>query len=41
MLVPIVVFLALFGAILPEERYLEDKFGQEYLGYKAKVRRWL
>ncbi len=27
--------------IKPEERILEDKFGQEYLDYKSKVRRWL
>jgi protein-S-isoprenylcysteine O-methyltransferase Ste14 len=24
-----------------EERYLETRFGAEYLGYKAAVRRWL
>jgi protein-S-isoprenylcysteine O-methyltransferase Ste14 len=24
-----------------EERYLERRFGAEYLGYKEKVRRWL
>jgi protein-S-isoprenylcysteine O-methyltransferase Ste14 len=24
-----------------EEAYLERRFGQEYLGYKGKVRRWL
>ncbi len=24
-----------------EERYLEAQFGQEYLDYKSKVRRWL
>ena len=28
-------------AIEPEERYLERKFGGEYLDYKARVRRWI
>ena len=28
-------------AIIKEEEYLEAKFGQECLDYKAKVRRWL
>ncbi len=30
-----------YGVILREERYLERKFGQGYLDYKAQVRRWL
>jgi protein-S-isoprenylcysteine O-methyltransferase Ste14 len=28
-------------AILPEERHLERRFGEAYLDYKAKTRRWL
>lgn len=28
-------------AILPEEAYLERRFGADYLDYKARVRRWL
>jgi len=28
-------------AIRPEEKYLTDKFGENYLNYKASVRRWL
>lgn len=28
-------------AILPEERHLEAKFGDEYRAYKAKTRRWI
>lgn len=30
-----------YGVILPEERYLEARFGQEYRMYRQKVRRWL
>jgi len=30
-----------FVVIPREERYLEQRFGAEYLNYKAKVRRWL
>lgn len=29
------------GVILREERYLERKFGAEYVAYKQHVRRWL
>ena len=30
-----------YGVILREERYLERKFGKEYLDYKTSVRRWI
>jgi protein-S-isoprenylcysteine O-methyltransferase Ste14 len=30
-----------FGVILPEEKYLEAKFGERYLALKRKVRRWI
>jgi protein-S-isoprenylcysteine O-methyltransferase Ste14 len=39
--VPVGVVALWWGAILPEERYLSGKFGAEYDGYRARVRRWL
>src|SRR4051794_26805913 len=42
-LVPLPIVLAVIdrGVIAREERYLERKFGEEYLGYRRSVRRWL
>ena len=40
LLVPTLVVVH-HGVIAREERYLEGKFGDEYLRYKASVRRWL
>jgi protein-S-isoprenylcysteine O-methyltransferase Ste14 len=34
-------FLLRYGVIAREEAYLERKFGDVYLGYKSRVRRWL
>jgi protein-S-isoprenylcysteine O-methyltransferase Ste14 len=34
------LFIRIF-VIAKEEAYLEDKFGEEYLEYKTRVRRWL
>lgn len=38
---PIVLFVIHYGVILREEKYLESKFGEEYLDYKKRVRRWI
>ena len=41
LLLPIVLHLMRRGVIEREERYLERKFGEEYLRYKESVRRWI
>jgi protein-S-isoprenylcysteine O-methyltransferase Ste14 len=40
-LTPVCAWLLQRLAILPEEKYLEDKFGEAYLAYKRSVRRWI
>jgi protein-S-isoprenylcysteine O-methyltransferase Ste14 len=40
-LTPVGAWLLQRFAILPEEAYLDRKFGAGYLAYKARVRRWL
>ena len=39
-LVPVLFAVRIF-VITPEERYLERRFGAEYLAYKKRVRRWV
>lgn len=41
LLVPLTWFTIARTAIVHEEAYLERKFGQAYLDYKRRVRRWL
>lgn len=38
---PLALLVVHYGVIRREERYLERKFGEEYLRYKRSVRRWL
>jgi protein-S-isoprenylcysteine O-methyltransferase Ste14 len=42
-LVPLPIVLAVInnGVIKREERYLERKFGAEYVDYKSRARRWI
>jgi protein-S-isoprenylcysteine O-methyltransferase Ste14 len=40
LLIPAII-LCHYILIAPEERYLENKFGKEYLVYATSVRRWL
>jgi protein-S-isoprenylcysteine O-methyltransferase Ste14 len=41
LLLPVALLVMQRGVIEREERYLERKFGEEYLRYKAQVRRWI
>jgi len=41
LLLPAVLAVMRRSVIEREERYLERKFGDEYLRYKARVRRWI
>jgi protein-S-isoprenylcysteine O-methyltransferase Ste14 len=41
LLLPVFIVLITTQQIIPEEEMLEKNFGQEYLDYKQRVRRWL
>ncbi len=41
LLLPVVAAGLHWGIVKPEERYLEEKFGQQYTEYRARVPRWL
>lgn len=38
---PFVLLAIHFGVILREEKYLENKFSEDYLSYKNRVGRWV
>ena len=40
-LLPVLIFIIQGYVIRKEEEYLKRAFGQEYLTYKSKVRRWI
>ena len=40
-LLPVTLLAIRTQVIAREERYLEGKFGEEYLAYKRRVRRWV
>jgi protein-S-isoprenylcysteine O-methyltransferase Ste14 len=39
--IPLLIWSFTSFVIIPEERYLEEKFGREYQEYKSHVRRWI
>jgi protein-S-isoprenylcysteine O-methyltransferase Ste14 len=41
LLLPLIMLVMHRGVIEREERYLEQKFGSQYVDYRLRVRRWL
>jgi len=41
LMLPGAVLVITRGVIEPEEAYLDERFGDDYRGYRARVRRWL
>ena len=40
-MLPVFIWVLTVQQIIPEETVLAEKFGDDYLAYKQKVRRWL
>jgi len=42
-LIPLLIFVLIirYNFVAGEERFMEAAFGQQYLDYKSKVRRWI
>jgi protein-S-isoprenylcysteine O-methyltransferase Ste14 len=40
LVVPVMLVLFTVRFVLPEERHMEEQFGEEYRSYQARVRRW-
>ena len=38
---PLLAWLMTIWVIIPEEKFLAQKFGEEYLQFKMRVRRWI
>jgi protein-S-isoprenylcysteine O-methyltransferase Ste14 len=38
---PLLIWSFTSWVIVPEEKYLEEKFGSEYLDFKSRVHRWI
>jgi protein-S-isoprenylcysteine O-methyltransferase Ste14 len=41
LLLPVMFFLLHLGVVLREEQYLQNRFGETYLDYRQRVRRWI